>query len=151
VDVITTLVPDANTYVQISIGGIEVDVGYPASVSIPGSGLLPPLGDPTDPATLIVLLSASPDGINLYDGTAQLFDADTASPFALKNILTLNPTANLIFFQAVPFERVRFTCTPGTALSAGDFTCTVPQEVTSIATAVPPEERPACVLTLAAP
>ena len=37
--------------------------------------------------------------------------------------------ANLIFNQTVPFERARFTCTPGAALSSTSFMCTIPQEV----------------------
>jgi hypothetical protein len=40
---------------------------------------------------------------------------------------------------------------PGTAITAANFTCTVPQEANSIGGTVPPEQRPPCVLTLAAP
>jgi hypothetical protein len=150
VDVITTLVPDVNTFSSGLVGGIEVDVGYPASVSMPGTQFLP-VNDPTDPATLIVLLSLTPPGINLYDGLQTFFDADSAAPFSLRTALTLNESANLIFNQVVPFERARFTCTPGTALSLTSFTCTIPQEVNAIGGTVPPGARPPCVLTLAAP
>src|SRR5262249_54946895 len=117
-----------------------------------------PVNDPSDPATLIVLLSMTPGQNNLYDGTQTLFDADTAAPFALKAALTFNaanppsdPGANVIFNQVVPFERARFTCTAGTALSATAFSCTVTQEVNALGANVPVEQRPACVLTLAAP
>ena len=111
VDVITTLVPDINTFSSGQVGGIEVDVGYPASVSMPGSQFLP-VNDPSDPATLIVLLSRTPRGINLYDGLVTFFDVDSAAPFVLRTVLTLaQPTppsdpfgANLIFNQAVPFR-----------------------------------------------
>ena len=58
-DVVTTLVPDIDTFSSGQVGGIEVDVGYPASVSMPGSQFLP-VNDPADPATLIALLSATP-------------------------------------------------------------------------------------------
>ena len=150
VDVITTLVPDINTFSSGQVGGIEVDVGYPASVSMPGSQFLP-VNDPSDPATLIVLLSRTPPGINLYDGLQTFFDNDTASPFVLRTVLTLNLTSNLIFNQTVPFERARFTCTPGAAISATSFVCTVPQEVNAIGGTVPAGARPPCVLTLAAP
>jgi hypothetical protein len=150
VDVITTLVPDINTFSSGQVGGIEVDVGYPASVSMPGTQFLP-VNDPTDPATLIVLLSRTPPGINLYDGLQTFFDADSAAPFVLRTVLTLNLTSNLIFNQTVPFERDRFTCTAGTALSVTSFTCTIPQEVNAIGGTVPPSARPPCVLTLAAP
>ena len=88
VDVITTLVPDINTFSSGQVGGIEVDVGYPASVSMPGSQFLP-VNDPSDPATLIVLLSRTPPGINLYDGLVDLLRRDTASPFVLRTVLTL--------------------------------------------------------------
>jgi hypothetical protein len=148
--VITTLVPDINTFSSGTVGGMEVDIGYPAAVSMPGTGQLP-VNDPSDPATLIALLSATPGQINLYDGLTNFFDADTASPFVLRTLLTFNTTANVIFNQTVPFERARFTCTAGSALSAADFTCTIPQEVNSLAGAVPLEARPPCVLTLAAP
>jgi hypothetical protein len=150
VDVITTLVPDINTFSSGQVGGIEVDVGYPASVSMPGTQFLP-VNDPNDPATLIVLLSRTPPGINLYDGLQTFFDADSASPFTLRTVLTLNLTSNLIFNQTVPFERSRFTCTPGTALSSTSFSCTIPQEVNAIGGTVPAAARPPCVLTLAAP
>jgi hypothetical protein len=157
VDVITTLVPDINTFSSGQVGGIEVDVGYPASVSMPGTQFLP-LNDPSDPATLIVLLSRTPGQINLYDGMVTFFDVDSAPPFVLRTLLTLQqPTmsdlfgANLIFNQVVPFERARFTCTPGTALSSTSFSCSIPQEVNPLGGTVPPAARPPCVLTLAAP
>jgi hypothetical protein len=150
VDVITTLVPDINTFSSGQVGGIEVDVAYPASVSMPGTQFLP-VNDPSDPATLIVLLSRTPPGINLYDGLQTFFDADSVSPFTLRTVLTLNLTSNLIFNEPVPFERARFTCAPGAALSSTSFTCTVPQEVNAIGGTVPPTARPPCVLTLAAP
>ena len=150
VDVITTLVPDIDTFNSGQVGGIEVDVGYPASVSMPGTQFLP-VNDPADPATLIVLLSATPGQINLYDGLQTFFDADSAAPLTLRTVLTLNLTSNLIFNQTVPFERTRFTCTPGDALSVAAFTCTIPQEVNAIGGTVPPGARPPCVLTLAAP
>jgi len=137
------------------VGGIEVDVAYPSSVIMPGSGFLP-VNDPMDPTTLIVLLTHDPAGVDLYNGLQTLFDADTTPPFTLQTVLTLNldamhPERNLIFNQTVPFERARFTCTPGSAISTADFTCTVPQEVNAIGGAVPPEQRPPCELMLAAP
>ena len=150
VDVVTTLVPDINTFSSGQVGGIEVDVGYPGTVSMPGSQFLP-INDPADPATLIALLSATPGQINLYDGLQTFFDADTAAPLTLRTVLTLNLTSNLIFNQTVPFERARFTCTPGDALSVNDFTCSVPQEVNAIGGTVPSGARPPCVLMLAAP
>jgi len=158
VDVITTLVPDINTFSSGQVVGIEVDVGYPASVSMPGSQFLP-VNDPSDPATLIVLLSRTPGQINLYDGLVTFFDVDSATPFVLRTVLTLAQAtppsdpfgANLIFNQVVPFQRARFTCTPGAALSTTSFMCTIPQEVNPLGGTVPLGARPPCVLTLAAP
>ena len=150
VDVIATLIPDIDTFSSGTVGGMEVDIGYPATVTMPGTGQLP-VNDPSDPTTLIALLSATPGQINLYDGLTNFFDSDTAQPFVLRTLLTFNLTANVIFNQPVPFERARFTCTAGSALSVANFTCTVPQEVNSIGGVVPPEQRPPCVLTLAAP
>jgi len=150
------MVPDANTFSLGTVGGMEVDIGYPASVSMPGSGFLP-VNDPTDPATLIVFLSMTPGMNNLYDGSQTLFDVDTMEPFLMKAALTFNPPimndpgANVIFNQVVPFERARFTCTPGAALSASTFSCTVSQEVNSLGGDVPMDQRPLCVLMLAAP
>ena len=87
-DVVTTLVPDINTFSSGQVGGIEVDVGYPASVSMPGTQFLP-VNDPADPATLIVLLSRTAGQINLYDGLVTFFDVDSAPPFVLRTVLTL--------------------------------------------------------------
>ena len=149
---ITTLVPGPNTFNSNVVLAIQVELGYPASVSMPGTGFLP-VNDPADPTTLIALLSAdfSGVGINLYDGNTTFFDVDTASPLTLKTLLTLNPTANLIFNQMVPFERARFTCTPGAALGAASFPCTVTSEVDILSRTIPANQRPACSVRLAAP
>src|SRR5262249_43072537 len=149
-NVVTTLVPNANTFNSLPIRGIEVDLVYPAAGSMPGSMFLP-LGDPSDPSTLIVLLSATPGGINLYDGLVTFFDSDTAAPLTLQTLLTLNQTANLTMFQPVLFERARFTCTPGAALSAGGLACSVTSETDSIARSTPPEQRTPCSAELSAP
>ena len=105
------------------------------------------------PATVVALLSAdfSGQGINLYDGSPTFFDADTAAPFKLKTLLTLNPTANLIFNQTVPFERARFTCTPGAAFTAASFPCTITSEVDIVSRTIPVDQRPACSVSLSAP
>ncbi len=152
VDVVTTLVPNSQTFSSNDVQGIEVDLAYPATVSMPGTGFLP-VNDPADPSTLIVLLSASTDpiGINLYDGSATFFDADTSPSTTLRIILSLNPTANLIFSQPVPFERARFTCTAGTVISVDDFTCTIASEVDLLARQIPPDQRPPCTISLASP
>ena len=152
VDVVTTLVPGPATFNSNVILAIEVDVGYPAAASLPGTGFLS-VDDPADPATVVALLSAdfSGQGINLYDGSPTFFDADTAAPFKLKTLLTLNPTANLIFNQTVPFERARFTCSPGAAFTAASFPCTITSEVDIVSRTIPVDQRPACSVSLSAP
>jgi hypothetical protein len=119
---------------------------------MPGTQFLP-VDDPSDPATLIALLSAdfTGVGINLYDGSPSFFDKDSAAPLQLKTLLTLNPSANLLFNQTVPLERARFSCTPSAALSAASFTCTITSEVDVVSRTIPENQRPACVVTLAAP
>src|SRR5262249_33768693 len=95
--------------------------------------------------------SNPPDGIDLYDSLITFFDADSAPPLTLKTLLTLNQTANLFFNQVVPFERARFTCTAGSALTAANFTCTVSSENDSIGRAIAANQRPACQLVLSNP
>jgi len=148
--VITTLVPGLNTFNSTVVLGLQVELTYPGTVSMPGTQFLP-VNDPADPATLIALLNADPNGINLYDGSQTFFDADTTSPFKLKTLLTLNPTANLIFNQTISFERARFTCTPGNALSVSSFPCVVSSEVDVTSRPIPADQRPACSVTLSAP
>jgi hypothetical protein len=53
-------------------------------------------------------------------------------------------------FQPVLFERARFTCTPGAALSAANFACSVTSETDSLARPVAPAQRPDCVVTAGA-
>src|SRR5262249_35272300 len=96
VDVAMILVPTPTTFNSTVIEGIQVELTYPTTVSMPGSQFLP-VNDPDDPATLIVLLSRDPNGINLYDGSQTFYDDDAGSPLVLKTLLTLNPSANLIF------------------------------------------------------
>lgn len=148
---ILTLVPNANTFHAITIGGLEVDLVYPTAIAMPGSGFLP-VNDPTDPATRVALLSfAPPPGINLYDGLQTFFDVDTSLPHTLRTVLSLNVTANLIFSQPLTFERVLFDCTAGTPLGVENFTCTLPTEIDAIGRAIPLEQRPDCSMVLAAP
>ena len=137
------LVPTPTTFNSNVVEGIQVELTYPGTVSMPGTQFLP-VNDPDDPTTLIVLLSRDPNGINLYDGSQTFYDADSAPPLKLKTLLTLNDTANLIFNQVVPFERARFTCTPTTVLSASSFPCVVTSEVDVTARPIPPDQRPDC-------
>src|SRR5262249_59505421 len=142
--------PDNTPSASAARGGIEADVGSPGAVSTPGAGTLP-VNDPPAPATLIVLLSTTPMNDNLYDALVTFFDSDTAAPLALDTLLTFNQTANVILSQPLPFERARFSCTPGTALSAASFTCTVSGEEDRLGRVIPTDQRPACVLTLGTP
>ena len=150
-DVVTTLVPDINTFSSGQVGGIEVDVGYPASVSMPGSQFLP-INDPADPATLIALLSATPGQINLYDGLQTFFDADTAAPLDAAHGADAQPHVepHLQPDRAVRARTVHLYA-GRRALGERLSPATVPQEVNAIGGTVPSGARPPCVLTLAAP
>lgn len=141
--------PDANTFHAITIGGLEVDLVYPNTVTMPGTGFLP-VDDPTLPTTRVALLSYTPPGINLYDGLQSFFDVDTSLPGTLRTVLSLNVSANLIFSDPVPFERVLLDCTAGTPVVVGNFTCTLVSEVDSIGRSIPPDQRPACSMVLGA-
>ena len=143
-DVTVTLVPDQNTFTSNIIQGIKLGIPYPASFSVPGTGLL----DPADPATAVSLLTTDPNGINLADGQASFFDSDSTPPFKISTLLTLNPTANLILSQKVPFERIHFGCPAGTLITEADFPCTIDSLVDLIARSIPREQYPECVITL---
>jgi cysteine-rich repeat protein len=156
IDLNVTLVPTVQTFSSNLVQGLEVDVGYPTAISIPGTGFLD-VGDPADPATRIVLLSTDPNGVNLYDGLVTFFDVDTApqqiadhtlSPPALATLLTLNQSAKLIFSAKVPFERIRFDCSAGTQVTEADFTCTVTDVTDLQGHNHPSDEFPECALAI---
>jgi cysteine-rich repeat protein len=160
IDLNVTLVPTVQTFSSNLVQGVEVDVGYPAAISIPGTGFLD-VGDPADPATRIVLLSTDPNGVNLYDGLVTFYDVDSAplerpdkngprvvSPDALVTLLTLNQSANLIFSAKVPFERIRFDCPAGTQVTEADFTCGVFNLTDLQGTLHLGEQLPECALAI---
>ena len=147
---IATLVPDQNTFNSGFVAGIEVDLTYPNTVSMPGTGFIP-VTDPSLPTTLIALLTSVPGGPDLYDGLQSFFDADTSPPFTLKVLDNLNSTANVLFNVVFPFERARFTCTAGAALTAANFGCTIVSENDFLGRSIPVNQRPACQLTLSNP
>ena len=156
IDLNVTLVPTVHTFSSNLTQGLEVDVKYPAAVSIPGTGFLD-VGDPADPATRIVLLSTDPNGVNLYDGLVTFYDVDTAPqmladhqvlPPTLVTLLTLNQSAKLIFSAKVPFERIRFDCPAGTQLTEADFTCTITNLTDLQGHNHPSDEYPECALAI---
>jgi hypothetical protein len=156
IDLNVTLVPTVHTFTSNLVQGVEVDVGYPAAISIPGTGFLD-VGDPADPATRVVLLSTDPHGVNLYDGLITFYDVDTAPqmladhqvvPPTLATLLTLNQSAKLIFQAKVPFERIRFDCPAGTQLTEGEFTCTVTDLVDLQGRNLTSDQFPECALGL---
>src|SRR5262249_14098094 len=119
-DVVLTLVPNKDGSTAQNIAGMQVQLAYPTGVSLPGSGSLP-VGDPSDPATRVVLL-----GDALYNGLVVFNDTDTF----LKTTLALS--APLQFIDPVPFERARFDCTAATAFSPTDFGCTILEEADAL-------------------
>jgi len=137
VDATVTLVPALDGSTHSPVAGITVQLAYPASVSLPGTGSLP-INDPSDPTTREALLD-----LNLYNGFVIFVDTDTA--------LRTSVAVSSPFPLAVPygFERARFDCTTGTVLDQSAFTCTVTDESDSLGGVIGPAARPACAVTLA--
>ena len=129
-----TLVPAADGSTASSFSGIKVSLGYPPTVSLPGSGSLP-VGDPNDPATREVLLDAA-----LYNGLVIFNDTNTAL------ITTLALSSPETLSAPLAFEQARFDCTPGTPIGA--FGCTVPDEADQLGAVIPPNQRPGCQVTV---
>ncbi len=147
IDVSVTLVPNRDTFSSNLVGGMDVSICYTDPLSIPGSGILS-VDDPNDPATRIVLLSSTPGGVNLYDGLVTFADIDTTSPTMLRTILALNPTANVIFSQPIPFERIRFDCPSGGQVTENDVPCRIATITDSLARPIQRESYPDCQVTL---
>ena len=107
--------------------------------------------------------STEPNVIHLYDGIQSVFDADATAPDTRNcsrsdsggggpvcTLLTLNPTANVMFHssEAVPFERIRFGCSPGSPVSEADFPCVVTSLTNAIAGPVSSDQFPECQVVL---
>jgi hypothetical protein len=147
VDVTVTFVATPMTYTSDYISGFDVTVGYPPSLSFPGSQFLP-VEDPSDPASRLILLGGP---FNLYDGTlVNFFDSDTS----IRTIVS-GAATNLVKFSSqdtdpahqVPFERIRFDCISDGELTAGTFPCTR-KIVNKLGQPLPPNELPDCRITL---
>jgi hypothetical protein len=137
VDATATLVPALDGSTHSPVAGITVQLAYPTSVSLPGTGSLP-INDPSDPTTREALLD-----LNLYNGFVIFVDTDTA--------LRTSVAVSSPFSLAVPygFVRARFDCTAGALLDRGAFTCAVTDESDSLGGTIGPPARPACTVTLA--
>jgi cysteine-rich repeat protein len=138
VQVMLQLMPTKDGTTQATITGLKVELAYPSAVTLPGSGILP-VGDPMDPATRIVLLDQS-----LYTGLTVFNDTDTSLD------TTIAPASPVSLTAPLSFERITFDCTSGVPLRPTDFACTVPDESGPLGVFVPPDQRPACELSLAA-
>jgi len=132
-----TLVPALNGSTFSPVGGAKVELDYPASVSLPGSGSLP-TNDPTDPTTREALIDFS-----LYNGFVLFFDTDSSLQTSV---------AGVPFGLGAPygFERARFDCAMGTALVPSAFTCAVTDESDTLGGGVSVAQRPACTVVLSA-
>jgi hypothetical protein len=131
-----TLVPAADGSTRSSFAGIKVSLGYPANVSLPGSGVLP-VGDPGDPATRELLLDPA-----LYQGVIVFNDTDTAL------VTTIALTSAEALSGPLAFEGVRFDCSPGDQVAPGAFGCSVTDESDQLGVVIPPEQRPACEMVV---
>jgi hypothetical protein len=141
-DVTVTLSPNDQT-TQAPIAGIQISVQYPPALSFPGSGFLP-VGDPSDPATRIVLLGG---GTNLYDQTLVTFFG-TGS--AIETLVTAGQAFLKNGFDHVdlPFERITFDCPAGNQVTEADFPCTIDQLTNQLGSVIDPSQSPACKITL---
>jgi cysteine-rich repeat protein len=134
-----SLVPAKDGSTAAEFAGIQVILGYPTGVGIPGSGALP-VGDPTDPATRIVLLDQ-----DLYTGLIVFKDSDTA---LVTTVATSSPVRMGV--APLPFERVTFDCTSGARFTPSQFPCSVTDESGKLGNTIPAEQRPACAVALTA-
>jgi hypothetical protein len=141
-DVTVTFSPNDQT-TQAPIAGIQISVQYPPAVSFPGSGFLP-VGDPSDPATRIVLLGG---GTNLYDQTLVTF---FGSGSAIETLVTAGQAFLKNGFDHVdlPFERITFDCPAGNQVTEADFPCTIDQLTNQLGSVIDPSQSPACEITL---
>jgi hypothetical protein len=146
-DVTVTLVTSSSTYSSANVAGIDLSVDYPAPVSFPGSQFLP-LEDPTDPASRIVLLGGPYD---LYNSGAliTLFDYDTSIRTVVAGGIYNGNNGFLVFnLPAIPFERIRFDCPPGTVIPGAGFKCVINGMINQVGGAISPDAQPDCKLTL---
>jgi hypothetical protein len=140
-----TLETTPTTYSTQPVPGIDISIGYPSSVSFPGTQFFP-LEDPSDPASRLILLGGP---FNLYDMTlVTFFDYETS----IRTAITgggLPPNGDgFIWFNVpeVPFERIRFDCPSDAELLASAFPCTINKIVNELGSDVAP---PDCKVTIA--
>jgi cysteine-rich repeat protein len=147
IDATITFVTDADTFSSGNVAGIDLSIGYPASVSFPGSQFLP-VEDPSDPASRLILLGGS---YNLYDGTVvTFFDYDTSIRTVISGGQISGNNGFLVFnFPEIPFERIRFDCLSDAPLTRTNFPCTIAKMVNQIGGDIPPSGQPECKVTLA--
>ena len=149
IDVTATFISDNSTFSSGNIAGIDLSIGYPPSVSFPGSQFLP-LEDPSDPASRIVLLGGPFDLYNV-GALISLFDYDTSIRTLISGG-TLPSNGNngfmILNFPEIPFERIRFDCPADTQVTAAAFPCTINKMVNQIGGSVPMDELPECKITL---
>jgi cysteine-rich repeat protein len=146
IDVTVTFVSDQDTFSSGNVAGIDLSVGYPPSLSFPGSQFLP-LEDPSDPASRLILLGGP---YNLYDGTlVTFFDYDTSIRTVISGGQVAGNNGFLILnFPEIPFERIRFDCISDVPLTRAAFPCTISKMVNQIGGDVPPGAQPECKVTL---
>ena len=147
IDATVTFVTGADTFSSGNVAGIDISIGYPASVSFPGSQFLP-VEDPSDPASRLILLGGS---YNLYDGTVvTFFDYDTSIRTVISGgqILRQQRLPDLQF-PGDPFERIRFDCVSDAPLTRTNFPCTIAKMVNQIGGDISPSSQPECKVTLA--
>src|SRR5262249_45496183 len=120
------------------IGGVEVEVAYPAPLSIPGSGLAPTVRQRVTDLTGGVGLSAVADRDTNGDGV----DGTLRNAYA-----ATSPQSVPVPFG--PFELIHFDCPEGTLVRAHDLPCTIPHASDSLGGQIDPTRMPLCLVGVA--
>jgi len=118
------------------IGGVTVDVSYPAPLSIPGSGLAPSVRQRVTDLTGGVGLTVVADRDENGDGVD-----DT-----LRNAYAATAPKTVPFG---PFELIHFDCPAGTLVRAHDLPCTIPDASDPLGGTIDPTSVPLCLVGVA--
>jgi cysteine-rich repeat protein len=118
------------------IAGIEVEIAYPAALSIPGSGLAPTVRQRVTDLTGGAGLSAVADRDNDADGVDE----------TLRNAYAAT-APNTVPFG--PFELIHFDCPDGTLVRAHDLQCATPHASDPLGGSIDSERMPLCLVGIA--
>ena len=118
------------------ISGVTVDLSYPASLSIPGSGLA---------ASVRQRVMDLTGGV----GLAQVADRDVNGDGVDDTLRTVYATTSPKTVPFGPFELIHFDCPAGTLVRAHDLLCTIPDASDSLGGTIDPASLPLCLVGVA--